>query len=420
MKRTYEQLRQEFPVFEFQGYDFSIEDSDIKMQFHYATGVYEFHPTMKLALGKYAVPKLEEDDIRGIVFQIGMIELISYWKCTCSPTVRVRPYYLEEEMQKWWKKLYFNGLGEFFYQNKIQASEEDFMSFSFAQKSPVASESKYPHIVESQRVVVPIGGGKDSVVTLEALRGERQVLPFIINPRGATVDCARIAGFPAKEDWVVLQREIDPQLLELNRQGFLNGHTPFSAMLSFYTLLVSYGTATRDVALSNESSANEPTIPGTKINHQYSKSLEYEEDFRWYVRRFLNDCNHYYSFLRPYTELQIAEMFARYPQYFPVFKSCNAGSKEDKWCCNCSKCLFAYIILSPFIDDDTMIGIFGEDLLEKAGLQRYFDELCGIAPNKPFECVGTVDEVNKALRMIRESRKGKLLMRHYEECVAGR
>ena len=113
-------------------------------------------------------------------------------------------------------------------------------------------------------------------------------------------------------------------------------------------------------------------------------------------------------------------MFARYPQYFPVFKSCNAGSKEDKWCCNCSKCLFAYIILSPFIDDDTMIGIFGEDLLEKAGLQRYFDELCGIAPNKPFECVGTVDEVNKALRMIRESRKGKLLMRHYEECVAGR
>lgn len=412
----YEQLRGEFPVFEYQAYDFSIEGRKIQMQFHFASGQYGFHPKMSLALGKYATFSLREEDINGLVFQIGMIELISYWKCTCSPTVLVKPYQLGEEMLKWWKKLYFNGLGEFFYQNKIQALEEDFMAFSFEQDSPSASVLTYPHVDDSQRVIVPIGGGKDSVVTLEALLKERQVIPFIINPRGATVDCARIAGFPAEEDRVVLQREIDPQLLELNKQGFLNGHTPFSAMLSFYTLLVSYGTATRDVALSNESSANEPTIPGTKINHQYSKSLEYEEDFRWYVRQFLNDCNHYYSYLRPYTELQIAEMFARHPQYFPVFKSCNAGSKENKWCCNCSKCLFAYIILSPFIDNDTMVSIFGEDLLDKAELMQYFDELCGIAPNKPFECVGTIDEVNKALQMIRESRKDKLLMRHYEEC----
>lgn len=418
MKRSYEQLRQEFPVFEYQAFDFSIADAEIKMQFHFATGEYEFHPKMKLSLGKYAIAPLREEEVRGIVFQIGMIELISYWKCTCSLTVLVKPYQLDEAMQTWWKKLYFNGLGEFFYQNKIQASENDFMSFDFAHDSPSASELKYPHVDDSQRVIVPIGGGKDSVVTLEALRKECQVIPFIINPRGATVDCARIAGFPAEEDRVVLQREIDPQLLELNKQGFLNGHTPFSAMLSFYTLLVSYGTATRDVALSNESSANEPTIPGTKINHQYSKSLEYEEDFRRYVRQFLNDSNHYYSYLRPYTELQIAEMFARHPQYFPVFKSCNAGSKENKWCCNCSKCLFAYIILSPFIDNDTMVSIFGEDLLEKAELMQYFDELCGIAPNKPFECVGTIDEVNKALRMIRESHRGKLLMRHYEEHAA--
>ena len=64
-----------------------------------------------------------------------------------------------------------------------------------------------------------------------------------------------------------------------------------------------------------------------------------------------------------------------------------------------------------------MVSIFGEDLLDKVELIQYFDELCGIAPNKPFECVGTIDEVNKALQMIRESRKDKLLMRHYEECA---
>lgn len=406
----YEQLRQDFPVFEYQGFDYSISKATIDIQFHFATGIYEFHPKMKMDFGKYAIGKLQEREIRGIVFQIGMIELISYWKCTCSPTLLIRPYRLGEEMQNWWKKLYFNGLGEFFYQNKIQATQDDFMCFSFAEGSQDASCLIYPHINENRRVIVPIGGGKDSVVTLEALRKERQVIPFIINPRGATLDCARIAGFPEREDIVVLHREISPQLLERNKQGFLNGHTPFSAMLSFYTLLVSYGTDTRDVALSNESSANEPTIPGTKINHQYSKTLEYEEDFRYYVKTFLNDSNHYYSHLRPYSELQIAEMFAKHPQYFPVFKSCNAGSKENKWCCNCSKCLFAYIILSPFIDDKTMISIFGEDLLDKPEMQQYFDELRGVAPNKPFECVGTIDEVNKALEMIRESRKNKFLI----------
>lgn len=406
----YERLRKEHPIFEYQAFDFSMLKHEINIQFYFAIGAYEFHPKMKLALGKYAIPTLQENDIRGLVFQIGLIELISYWKCTCSPTLLIRPYTLSPEMQDWWKKLYFNGLGEFFYQNKIQTSEEDFLHFEFAENSTEAATLYYPHILDNDKVIVPIGGGKDSVVTLEALRKERQVIPFIINPRGATLDCARIAGFPAEDDIVVLHREIAPQLLDLNQQGFLNGHTPFSAMLSFYTLLVSYGTNTREVALSNESSANEPTIPGTKINHQYSKTLEYEEDFRYYVKNFLNDSNHYYSYLRPYTELQIAEMFARHPQYFPVFKSCNAGSKENKWCCNCSKCLFAYIILSPFIDNDTMVRIFGEDLLDKPELQQYFDELRGVAPNKPFECVGTIDEVNKALEMIRESRKNKVLI----------
>jgi hypothetical protein len=129
----------------------------------------------------------------------------------------------------------------------------------------------------------------------------------------------------------------------------------------------------------------------------------------------MQDVAHYYSHLRPYTELQIAEFFSHYPQYFNVFKSCNAGSKEDKWCCQCSKCLFAYIILSPFIDDSTMIRIFGEDLLDKPSLEQYFDELSGIAEVKPFECVGTIDEVNQALLMISETRKEKYLLKHWKK-----
>jgi hypothetical protein len=287
------------------------------------------------------------------------------------------------------------------------------MDFTFAVGAPDASALTFPRVGESARVIVPIGGGKDSVVTLEELRAEREVVPFIINPRGATLECACIAGFRAPEDIIVLQRQIDPELLKLNAEGYLNGHTPFSAMLAFYTTLLSAVTGIRDVALSNESSANEPTIPGTYINHQYSKSLEFELDFRQYVQDFMGDINHYYSHLRKLTELRIAERFAKHPAYFKVFKSCNAGSKEDKWCCNCPKCLFAYIILSPFIDDATMIDIFGEDLLNKPELAQTFDELAGLSLNKPFECVGTIGEVNEALHRILDSRKDKYLIKHY-------
>ena len=304
-------------------------------------------------------------------------------------------------------------MGEFFYQNSISSDIEHFMTFSFDEDATSTEAFLYQKVAESKRVIVPIGGGKDSVVTLEQLKHDREIVPFIINPRGATLECARVAGFPTLDDIVVLRRQIDPMLLELNRQGFLNGHTPFSAMLAFYSLLVSTVTGVRDVALSNESSANEPTIPGTEINHQYSKSLEFEEDFRHYVKENIHDINHYYSHLRPYSELQIAQFFAQYPQYFEVFKSCNAGSKTDIWCCNCPKCLFAYLILSPFIEDATMIHIFGEDLLDKPSLQQYFDELAGIAKNKPFECVGTIDEVNRAMEMMAEGRRGKYLVERW-------
>jgi len=171
-------------------------------------------------------------------------------------------------------------------------------------------------------------------------------------------------------------------------------------MLAFYTLLASYGTGVRDIALSNEASANEATVLGTEVNHQYSKSLEFEKDFRQYVQDYMGNCAHYYSYLRSFSELQIAEKFAQYPQYFSVFRSCNVGSKENKWCGNCPKCLFAYIILAPFIAKNTLLEIFGEDLLNKPEMKQFLNQLTGKEATKPFECVGTVEEVVAALKML--------------------
>ena len=410
-------LRELHPDFFYDGYTFEIKENRIEMQFDFRIGnEIRFSPKMTLLPGRHAACVPVREEIEGLVFHIGLIELISYWKCACPPAVHL-PRRLSEQQQQWWKKLYWKGLGEFFYQNGIHSSPTNFLNFRFDEAAPAVSDFTYRRIEGSDAVIVPIGGGKDSVVTLEHHRRTRRIVPFIINPRGATLECARIAGFPAQDDIVILRRQIDPELLRLNGEGYLNGHTPFSAMLAFYTLLVSNVTGVRDIALSNESSANEPTIPGTDINHQYSKSLEFEEDFRKYVLDNMNDASHYFSYLRPYCELQIAELFAQYPAYFPVFKSCNAGSKTDIWCCNCPKCLFAYIILSPFIDDATMMQIFGEDLLDKPSLQQYFDELTGIAEVKPFECVGTVEEVNRALSMIAGTRGDKYLVKRWREMI---
>lgn len=410
----YISLREKYPVFHFDHFIYTINQNDIHVQYFYHSEEIVFNPTIKIQFGKYLSQNIFPESIEGFLFNIGLIELISYWKCVASPIVEIHPFTLNKEQENWWKKLYYNGLGEYFYQNTITSSQNDFLNFQYDQNAKPYSSLLFEPISNSNRVIIPIGGGKDSVVTLEHfLYNQKDVIPFIINPRGATLDCAKVAGFETLHDIFVIHREIDPLLIQLNQKGYLNGHTPFSAMLAFYTALVGFITNTREIALSNEASANEATIPGTDINHQYSKSLEFEQDFQKYVQKYMNDSVHYFSFLRPLSELEIAEKFAQYKQYHPVFKSCNAGSKENKWCCNCPKCLFAYIILSPYLSTNELVDIFGEDLLNKPSLNPYFEELTGIADVKPFECVGTIEEVNEAIRMIIPYQKDKYLIQNY-------
>ena len=310
------------------------------------------------------------------------------------------------------KKLYFHGLGEFFYLNDITPNLDDFMTINVASSLAVQSLSSRV----GTGTLLPVGGGKDSVVTLELLKkGGIPFRPFIINPRGATIRTSEIAGFDLDE-CIVVMRALDTALLRLNEQGYLNGHTPFSALLGFTTLLAACLAGYNDIALSNEGSANEATIKGTQINHQYSKSFEFETDLRNYINSYISKDLSYFSFLRPLQEIQIASVFSRYPKYFGYFKSCNAGSKTDSWCGVCAKCLFAFIILSPFIEEDQMCTIFGRDLLDDLSMQGYFDELAGISENKPFECIGTIDEVNLSLQLIAKKRKLlPALLKHYEQ-----
>lgn len=327
---------------------------------------------------------------------LAMVESISYWKTVCPPKIVTKGFALSSSIELWWKKLFFHGLGEFFYTNGINTSELCDLISIYPKSEQEPSSIHIPFFNEHE-VIVPIGGGKDSVVTLELLlKDQYSIVPLIINPRVATIKCIEAAGF-TRADIIEIDRKIDPLLLELNAKDYLNGHTPFSAMLAFYSSLSACIAGIKFVALSNESSANESTVLGQDINHQYSKSFEFESDFRQYLNDYLIRDIEYFSFLRPISELQIAGFFSSYIKYHSVFKSCNVGSKKDEWCGSCPKCLFTAVILSPFMSIDAIEKIFGKDILNDTSLIGFLDELCGNSPVKPFECVGTIDEVNLAL-----------------------
>ena len=404
MKRTdnqskFDALRKEFSTFTFERQSVTRENGTLRLAFDFnLDDRYHFQPTLEIpARPFFDWDSIPCEQLETLAFQIGMTELVSYWKIACPKWVVVKPFALTESQKRFWKKLYYNGLGEFMYLNGITVSETDLMQIE--SQLPMSFQSGDVRRVESmgsvrfdERTLVPVGGGKDSVVTLECLRNEMPVIPMIVNPRGATLNCVETVGYKENE-FIVINRTLDPTMLKLNAEGYLNGHTPFSALLAFISVLVAFGSRSKYIALSNENSANESTVPGTNINHQYSKSIEFERDFRNYVAENINKELQYFSFLRPLSELQIASLFAQCEAYHPVFRSCNVGSKTDSWCGHCPKCLFTWIILSPFLSHDKLVAIFGKDLMADASLQPILEELNGTAAVKPFECVGTVEEV---------------------------
>jgi hypothetical protein len=410
MQDKYMELREKHPVFTYEKYEIADRADKLVITYHFSLGeTAVFRPQWEFLKKHADTGYANEEIVNKLVFYLGMVELISYWKCACSPFVKIKAGFIDEEQIKWWKRQYFLGLGEFFYTNRIEAGIEDFMRLEVIPGPSANTYYKTDYIKSG--CMIPVGGGKDSVVTLELLKDRRDGnLCFMINRKETSLRCAQAAGYD-KEDILIVSRSLDKNLLALNREGYLNGHTPFSAIVAFSSVLAAYLQDKRYVVLSNEASANESTVEGTEVNHQYSKSYGFERDFIDYEKRYAGSGVRYFSLLRPFSEFQIARFFAKQEKYHHIFHSCNVGSREDKWCCACPKCLFVYIILSPFIEPDKLAGIFGSDMLDKESLIPIFDKLIGAEPEKPFECVGTTQEVNTAICMVirkREAEKREL------------
>lgn len=409
------EYRKQYEIFRYTGFDVSKDEEDIKIEYHFSIdGLKEFSPKWKFPLGEHTVEELKNNGtFMEMVFSLGMVELISYWKTACPKKVLVSGYKLCNEQIEWWKELYFLGLGEYFYTNGIKTTKEEFMEIiSIGEENNL---KKYP-LTDNSGCLVPIGGGKDSSVSLELLKkSDENIRCYIINPRGATLDTVSVGGM--EDNLIVAKRTLDKNMLELNRMGFLNGHTPYSAIVAFSSTIAAYLNNLRYITLSNEDSANESTVKGSDVNHQYSKSFKFEKDFHGYESEYIGSNTFYFSLLRPLSEFQIAGYFSKLKEYHAVFKSCNAGSKEDIWCGHCPKCLFVYLIMSPFLPLDDLKDIFGTDMLNDAKMIPILDKLIGMTEEKPFECVGSRDEVNTAICLaVEKNRKTglPLLFEYYK------
>ena len=394
----YDKFRSENPVFVYKAYNITENDNEIEVSFDFSIpSLADFKPSWTFS--KPDGVKINGNrTLERMFFSLGMAEAVSYWKAVCAPEMRVECGELDTEQVKWWKKLYFMGLGEFFYVNGIKADPENFITIT-----PTGSfdSSSQEYSRELKGCLVPIGGGKDSALTIETLKNAGMDCHcYAINKRCSIEATVEAAGLP-NDALIISKRHFDRSLINLNNAGYLNGHTPFSSIVAFSAEITAYLNGLKYVVLSNESSANESTVAGQDVNHQYSKSFEFERDFHLYEEKHLKSGIYYFSFLRPLAEFQIARMFVSHKKYLPVFRSCNLGSKvsPDIWCGECPKCLFVNLILSPFLSTKELISVFGRDMLNDEKMMESFIELIGQSEHKPFECVGSIDEVNLAVSL---------------------
>ena len=393
-----EDIRKKHPEFIYERVQIERLDDTLKITFYFLLEPdIEFRPEIVIgSINQSKFDSLRPELLELLFFNLGLVEMLSYWKAACSPKIVVRAGHLDSEQIKWWEDLLLHGMGEFFFVNQINYKQPDFVQI----KPEDYQERPWPKYINDapdHRNLVLTSGGKDTALTLQILQESSQTFNcLMLNPAQAALDLASAANC---QNPIIIRRTIDPTLLRLNGIGYLNGHTPFSAYLAFLGVACAILFNYSRVIVSNERSSDECNVQylGSEVNHQYSKTFRFEKRFQEYVENYLASNTYYFSLLRPLYELQIAKLLADYPKYLTLFKSCNRNQRQNSWCGRCPKCISVFILLYPFVQEEGIIQIFGEDLFKNEKSIPIIKELTGFTGHKPFECVGTAEETLAAL-----------------------
>jgi hypothetical protein len=386
---------QEAERFRYDGY--TIERSVGVVTGTYSTGSATF--TERYTFG----PEGDWDDpaVEAAVRILYLLAGVSYYKTTAAPVIDLGALPSSAEERAFLTDFYVHGLGEFAYRNGLDLRE-------VLVTGPDGPSVGVAYAPVANRPLIPFGGGIDSIVTVDAVRAvSPDAALCIVHPPGvrfaAIEDAAAVTGLPI----VRVAREIDPLVRRSAELGFLNGHVPITAVISAAALVAAVVGRRDAVVLSNEWSASVPTLvhDGHPVNHQWSKSIEFERSLAQLVAGSLGPDIAVFSYLRPRTELWVAQQFARLSDFHATFRSCNRAFHQDPaqrldhWCGECDKCCFIDLILAPFMGADQLQAVFdGHEPLTNWALLPRFETLLALAPEvKPFECVGDTDECRAAL-----------------------
>jgi len=406
----------------------SVDRAESRAVFSYATELesgerIEFSESLTFPFPAEAWDRIDPFTLDAALRSLHLVLGLSYWKAHCAPEMVLDGFSFTLEQAEFWNRVYTDGMGEFYFKNKIDfrglvnfpsSADVSLRGGSLTTDEAISVEpteiAALPSVARNdtrKKCLVPLGGGKDSLVTVEMLR--EQGIDLDLFTLGTSLIQQRTAEVVGKSPLVV-QRVLDSRLLELNKTGEVyNGHVPITSVYVFTGVLSALLGGYGYVVFSNERSASEGNLEylGQDINHQWSKSLEAEELFAAYVHEFITSDVTPFSLLRPLSEYAIVERFTHYPKYLPVFSSCNrnfvVGSIQPRsdrgayWCGGCPKCAFVFSMLAAFLPKQEVVGIFGKDLFADANLLQLFKDLLGRGTCKPFECVGTADEMAVAL-----------------------
>ena len=382
---------------------FDIDERAGTVSCHYGLGPWQFDERLSVGPGLTWGP-VAHDAARLAYLLAG----VSYYKAGAPAIIDLGDTPVRPGEADFVRTFYQEGLAEFAFRNDVDLSELRIEGGRFVPglDAPGAAPSV-------ERPLIPFGGGLDSIVTVEMVRAHVEDAALFILSRpddrfAAIESAAEVAGLPILR----AERELDGQILRSAELGFLNGHVPITGVLSAIAVMTAALHGRDAVIMSNEwsASAGNLRVGDHWVNHQWSKSLEFEERFSAVVAAALGGRVGYFSALRPHTELWIAERFAHLDRYHPVFRSCNRSFAVDparrltEWCGVCDKCCFIDLIVAPFLPAERVRAIFsGREPLDDPGLAGRFRALLGLSPDaKPWECVGDIDECRAALVMAAE------------------